>query len=64
MFKLEDIAHETETRRFWVLRDGKHNAYTVYRAGITHSTADSSYPMTDDGLSIAKARADYLDRKS
>lgn len=38
----------------------KRAAYTVYVSGATHSTSDSSYPLTADGLSLAKARADYL----
>jgi hypothetical protein len=50
------IAHEAG--EFWVCRDPK--AFTVYRNGFTHSTADSSYEKTADGLSIAIARCDYL----
>jgi hypothetical protein len=38
--------------------------YTVYITGITHSTSDSSYPKTEDGLSIAIARCKYLKSKS
>lgn len=52
-----DIVHENG--RYWVLRDVKHVAYTVYISGITHSTSHSSYPLTDDGLLLAKACADY-----
>jgi hypothetical protein len=38
--------------------------YTVVRQahGSTHGTADSSYPRTPDGLSIARARLQYLTR--
>lgn len=57
-YKVEDIAHENGTA--WVLTDTKRQCYTVFIAGITHSTSDSAYPLTDDGLSIAIARADYL----
>lgn len=53
-----DIVHENG--RYWVLRDVKHAAYTVYVSGATHSTSDSSYALNEDGLSLAKARADYL----
>ena len=56
--KENDIVHENGD--FWVLRDRKHKAYTVYMVGVTHSTADSSYRLDADGLSIAKARTDYL----
>ena len=49
-----------ENGSFWVLQDRKNKAYTVYRTGITHSIADSSYKLDADGLSIAKARANYL----
>lgn len=50
------IVHENGA--FWVRRNP--TQYTVYKQGITHSQADSSYPLTPDGLSIAIARCDYL----
>lgn len=40
--------------------DKRKPAYVVYRSGATHSTSDSAYSFDEDGLSIAKARADYL----
>jgi hypothetical protein len=49
-----------EAGSFWV---GKvSDTFTVYRAGTTHSTPDSSYPLTEDGRSLAIARAKYLAR--
>lgn len=51
-----DIVYEG--RSAWVCRE--RDRYTVYRSGSTHSVGDSSYPKTDDGLSIALARAKYL----
>ncbi len=39
------------------------DAYVVYVAGVTHSTSDSAYAKTPDGLSIAKARTDYLAKR-
>lgn len=58
--KESDIVYETETH--WV---GKcENDYTVFAIGITHSVSDSSYEKTDDGLNIAIARCNYLNRKS
>jgi hypothetical protein len=51
-----DIMHENGT--YWVGRE--HKAYTVYKTGVTHSTSDSSYARTKDGLSIAIARCNYL----
>lgn len=56
--KLEDIVHDNG--KAWIHRDKKQVAYVVYRAGVTHSTSDSAYELTEDGLSLAKARADYL----
>ena len=54
-----DIAHDTGC--YWV---GKiDSAYTVYAHGVTHSKADSSYPQSADGLSIAIARANYLTKR-
>lgn len=47
-----------ESGRVWV--GIARNTYTVYRMGLTHSTPDSSYPLTEDGKSIAIARAEYL----
>lgn len=49
-----------ETGKSWVHADAKRKAYVVYLIGLTHSTSDSSYTMTDDGKSIAVARAQYL----
>lgn len=57
--KESDIMHENG--RLWVGRST--GGYTVYVSGLTHSVADSTYARTDDGLSIAKARADYLARQ-
>lgn len=54
-----DIMHENGS--FWVAREK--TAYTVYRVGVTHSTSDSSYGKTPDGLSIAVARCDYLAKR-
>jgi len=54
------IVHENPTA--WVC--SQRNSYTVYRIGLTHSTPDSSYAKTPDGLSIAKARAEYLHKRA
>lgn len=51
-----------ENGRAWVLR--QRTRYLVLIAGPTHSVSDSAYPKTTDGLSLAKARADYLARKA
>ena len=56
MIRESDIKHENGAH--WVLDDRA--SYTVYRTGLTHSTSDSAYPRTPDGLSIAIARCDYL----
>ena len=53
------IRHENGA--FWVWEDK--DAFTVYRAGVTHSTPDSSYAPTDDGLSLAIYRCDYLAKR-
>lgn len=52
----DDIVYENG--RFWVAREC--NAFVVYRSGITHSVSDSAYARTQDGLSVACARCDYL----
>ena len=61
MLKEKDIAHESGNA--WVLRDQKKNLYFVFVAGATHSVSDSAYPLDDDGLNLAIARAEYLGRK-
>jgi len=58
-----DIMHETLCGQYWVGRDKGRRAYIVYRAGATHSTSDSGYALTPDGLSIAICRADYLAKR-
>ncbi|WP_345985270.1 hypothetical protein WCX49_11750 [Sulfurimonas sp. HSL-1656] len=41
------------------------DGYEVQRFnGNTHNVADSKYPLTEDGLSIAKARADYVENRA
>lgn len=60
-YKVDDIVYENG--KAWVLREKKRDCYTVFIAGSTHSTSDSSYALDDDGLSIAKARADYLSQR-
>jgi len=59
MISESKIRHENGS--FWVFEDK--NAFTVYKAGITHSTPDSSYALTDDGLSLAVYRCDYLAKR-
>ncbi len=56
------IKHESPGCGVWVLDTGK--SYDVMVVGLTHSTTDSSYARTDDGLSIAIARCDYLHRRN
>lgn len=58
MTRESDIVHENG--RYWVLRDRRRSAYTVYCTGVTHSTADSSYQLDADGLSIAVTRCNWL----
>ena len=58
MIRESDIKHETGAH--WVLDDKK--CYMVLRVGVTHSTSDSAYPRTPDGLSIAIARCNYLEK--
>jgi hypothetical protein len=45
---------------FWVCKD--RGSYVVYRPSpsFTHSISDSGFPLDADGLSVARARVDYL----
>lgn len=56
----KQIMHENGD--YWVL-DTK-TAYAVMRAGLTHSTCDSAYARTKDGLSCAVARCNYLAQRT
>lgn len=56
------IAYETPNGRAWVHEDRKQRAYVVFRTRVCYSEHDSGYPLTVDGLTLAKARADYLAR--
>ena len=63
MIREADIVYENGS--FWVLRDRQAGgAYVVLRAGLTHAVSDSAYALDDDGLSIAKARCDYLAKRA
>lgn len=53
-YRVADIKHETSSH--WVLYDRKDGSYTVYKKGLTHSTADSSYRE----LELAVYRCNYL----
>jgi len=61
MTREENIVHENGCA--WVLRDAKGKCYTVFLTGVTCSTSDSSYALTEDGLGIAVCRANYLARR-
>jgi len=54
--KESDILHENGS--YWVCREKK-DVFTVYKNGVTHSTADSSYA----DKSIAIARCNYLAKR-
>lgn len=60
-----DIVHEAGP--FWVARDTTAQGvacYAVYRNGEVCSAGDSAYSRSEDGLSIAIARADYLAKRA
>ena len=63
-YRERNIIHESPNHKAWVLSEPKRKRYTVFRTGTVVSTSDSSYAMTADGLSIAIARADYLDKRA
>lgn len=58
-YKEKDIKHESGS--YFVLSEK--DCYGVYKNGLTHSTSDSHYHKTDDGLSIAIARCEYLAKR-
>lgn len=56
----ENIAYESQDGSVWVWCDKIAYCYTVFVSGLTHSASDSVYALTEDGLSLAKARVDHL----
>lgn len=60
MTRESDLIHENAGH--YIIRNC--GGLTVYRPAATHAVSDSAYPDTADGLSIAKARVDYLARKA
>lgn len=58
----KDIIFETISG-WWVYRDKKNNCYTVFMPKGTHSESDSSYPLNEDGLSLAICRCEYMDKR-
>jgi hypothetical protein len=59
MTKEKDIKYEQGN--FWVLDTGQ--SYAVMCNNNTHSTSDSEYAHNNDGLSIAIARCNYLNKR-
>jgi hypothetical protein len=55
-----------ETAGFYVALNRRCNAIVVFRPSRsgTHAESDSAYCNTDNGLSIAKARCDYLAKRA
>ena len=47
-----------EYGKYWVLSEK--DKYTVVEMKLTHGISDSSYPKTEDGLTLAIARCKYL----
>lgn len=59
-YKEKDIVYENGD--IWVAKDTKQKLYIVFRRTPTHSISDSAYHMDEDGLQLAKWRANYLAR--
>lgn len=64
MTRERDILHENGG--FWVHRDRAQKAVVVYSPSPsgTHSASDCGFADTPDGLSLAKARCDYLAKRA
>jgi len=59
MIRERDIVYSNSPAWVWKAKD----CYYVMVDGITHSTSDSAYELTEDGLSIAKARCDFFAKR-
>ena len=59
--KVKDIMYEVGD--FWVLRSKLHKCYYVMCIKKCHSESDSAYSLDDDGLEIAIARCNYLNKR-
>lgn len=60
MIRERDIVYQVGD--FWVLQN--RDNYEVRRDVGTHSISDGAYRMSADGLSLAKARVDYLAKRA
>lgn len=60
VYKEKDIVYDNGN--IWVAKDTKQKLYIVFRGTLTHSISDSAYSMDEDGLQLAKWRANYLAR--
>ena len=54
-----DIVYENGDNWVYKAKD----CYHVMKGGFTHSVGDSAFTLSEDGLSIAKARCDYISRR-
>lgn len=55
--KESDILYQNG--RYWIAKSKPSGDYVVYRDGITHAEAFSTFIGNSDGLSLAKAYCDY-----
>lgn len=59
--ELEKIVYTNDLS--FVYLDISQKAYVVFRSAIHVAYSDSAYTLSDDGLSLAKARCDYTSNK-
>lgn len=62
MTTLKQVKHEGIHGKAWVM--DKPTAYYVMKVGITHSESVAAFDHTEDGLSLAIAYCDYLDKRN
>ena len=61
MYKESDIV--IEGKKFWVLKDRRCKSYDVMKIGVSCSTCIASFPLTEDGLSLAMAYFNYQEKQ-
>lgn len=59
---MKEMQIEYQQGEYWVARFPGH--HSVFIDTPTHAQVDSTYPNTPDGLSLERARVDYLAKRA
>lgn len=63
MTTLKQVIHEGVHGKAWVMDSLNQKAYLVMKTGVTHSESIAGFDKSEDGLSLAIAYCDYIDKR-